>query len=280
VSNRYFGGPALGRGPVRVVIENRGDIRHGRVRLGSSGHGSPHFISTLWYAVPGYDGPFVVRGARRGRPGRIRVEPGSHSDGAGPFEVRTGLNATVNTSITKRRHGRSRNPLTGTSVPIVNPAAGYRTVPSRTWVGSPGCYAWQVDGRGFSEMIVFDALRERRSPGARRPSSSGLSQTQRLARGLRRIRIVTCPCRSLNAGLAGAPRAARAPDARRDAVGGGTRHTIANAPAYSAISATASVVVWRGTPPPPSRTRPHARTSGNDRSRANFPACSSVPSSG
>jgi hypothetical protein len=35
---------------------------------------------------------------------------------------------------------------------------GYRTVPGSTWVKSPGCYAWQVDGRGFSEVIVADLL--------------------------------------------------------------------------------------------------------------------------
>ena len=34
---------------------------------------------------------------------------------------------------------------------------GYRTQPGSTWVRSPGCYAWQVDGRGFSETIVVKA---------------------------------------------------------------------------------------------------------------------------
>jgi hypothetical protein len=34
---------------------------------------------------------------------------------------------------------------------------GFRTTPGSTWVTSAGCYAWQVDGRNFSEVIVVDA---------------------------------------------------------------------------------------------------------------------------
>ncbi|MGH2884745.1 MAG: hypothetical protein ACRDPA_18920 [Solirubrobacteraceae bacterium] len=42
--------------------------------------------------------------------------------------------------------------------PTQNTENGYRTVPGSTWVASPGCYAWQVDGRNFSELIVVHAL--------------------------------------------------------------------------------------------------------------------------
>ena len=134
VSNPYFAGSAVGAGPVRVLLADAGDIRHGRVDLGRSE--APHWfaLQTLWFAMPGYDGPFVVRGGRLGRRGPIDVQPGASGldPGAGPLVVAAG--------------------------PTINTQAGYRTVPGSTWVRSPGCYAWQVDGRGFSDVIVVDTL--------------------------------------------------------------------------------------------------------------------------
>ena len=32
------------------------------------------------------------------------------------------------------------------------------TSPGTTWISAPGCYAWQVDGVGFSNLIVFEAV--------------------------------------------------------------------------------------------------------------------------
>jgi hypothetical protein len=132
--NSYFGGVALGSGPVRVLLADAGDIRHGRVDLGRGD--APHWfaLQTLWFAMPGYHGPFVVRAARLGARGPIEVQPGGTglTPGSGPLVVASG--ATIDTQD------------------------GYRTVPGSTWVRSPGCYAWQVDGRHFSEDIVLDAL--------------------------------------------------------------------------------------------------------------------------
>ncbi|MGH2857803.1 MAG: hypothetical protein ACRDMJ_09990 [Solirubrobacteraceae bacterium] len=135
VSNPYFAGTALGHGPVRVLLADRGDVLHGRVDLGGATRGSLHAIQTLWFAMPGYHGPFVVRGARLGRPGRIEVQAGEdgQAPGSGPLIVAAG--PTANTF-----------------------PDGYRTVPGSTWIRSPGCYAWQIDGHGFSETIVFAVL--------------------------------------------------------------------------------------------------------------------------
>lgn len=135
VDNPLFVGDALGRGPVRVLLADAGDIRHGRVRLGTRAAPGWFALQTLWFALPGYGGPFVVRGARLGRPGQIEVQPGDagRSPGSGPLLVPAG--------------------------PTQNAEDGYRTVPGSTWIRSPGCYTWQVDGRGFSEHIVIDALR-------------------------------------------------------------------------------------------------------------------------
>lgn len=135
VNNPYFVGDALGRGPVRVLIAQSGDVLHGRPMLGTGGPG--YWLQTLWFAMPGYSGPFVVRGARLGKPGPIEVWPNQ----TGALVVPAG--PTINSY----------------PEPTGKPSwAGYRTVPGSTWVRSPGCYAWQVDGQGFSEIIVFNAV--------------------------------------------------------------------------------------------------------------------------
>ncbi len=145
VNNAYFGGDALGKGPVRVLIANWGDVLHGRPMLGRGGPGPWHALQTLWFSMPGYNGPFVVRGRRLGKPGPIAVQPSGTglTPGSGPLVVAAG--PTINS------YGSYRGPSFKTFV-------GYRSVPGSTWVKSPGCYAWQVDGRGFSEVIVVDAL--------------------------------------------------------------------------------------------------------------------------
>lgn len=116
VSNSRFGGFVLGRGPVRVLLADR--VARGRVTLGSSDAPGWSALQTVWFAIPGYNGPFVVRAARLGAKGPIEVQPGGTglTPGSGPLIVSAG--ATLNTQD------------------------GYRTVPGSTWVRSPGCYAW------------------------------------------------------------------------------------------------------------------------------------------
>ena len=156
VNNPYFGGSVLGAGPVRVLVANRGDVLHGRAKLGTSGARGWFALQTLWYSILGYDGPFVVRAARLGKRGPDEVQPGASglSPGSGPLVVPTG--PTINTYYSNWRPGHARDPVSGRLVPTLT-GYGYRTVPGSTWVKSPGCYAWQIDGRGFSEVIVIDA---------------------------------------------------------------------------------------------------------------------------
>jgi hypothetical protein len=129
----YFAGVALGSGPVRVLLADRGNIVRGRVDLGASEAPGWSALQTLWFAMPGYDGPFVVRAAPLGARGPIEVQSDQTGlrPGSGPLVVAAG--------------------------PTTNTQDGYRTVPGSTWVRSPGCYAWQIDGRGFSEIVVADA---------------------------------------------------------------------------------------------------------------------------
>jgi hypothetical protein len=117
-----------------VMIANEGNLLRGDVDLGGTEAPGWSAVQTLWFSAPGYQGPFVVRGQRLGASGVIEVRPGATGlvPGSGPLIVPAG--------------------------PTANTQDGYRTVPGSTWVRSPGCYAWQVDGRDFSEVIVVDAV--------------------------------------------------------------------------------------------------------------------------
>jgi hypothetical protein len=148
IDNSYFGGVALGDGPVQVLLADRGDLLHGEVDLGAtqkllsatqrSKESGWSAIQTLWLGTPGYDGPFVVRGADLEGSGSIEVQPDSSGEahGSGPLVVPAG--------------------------PTINSGDGYRTVPGSTWVTAPGCYAWQVDGNGFSDVIVVNVQSPKR----------------------------------------------------------------------------------------------------------------------
>jgi len=125
----YFVGTALGDGPVRVAIGSRGDLLHGQAQLGSTDSRGWFALETLWFAMPDYSGPFVIRGERLGGSGPINV------DGS----------------------ATNPSPLVVPPGPTPNTEGGIRVAPVSTWVRSPGCYAWQVDGLSFSYVIVVNA---------------------------------------------------------------------------------------------------------------------------
>lgn|SRR5450631_634002 len=120
-----FGGIALGLGdPVRPLgpFTTHG-IAQGNVSVDSSWLGP----KTLWYVVPAYQGPVLIRGSRL--------------DGPGPV-------------------GFGEQPLVSALIippgPTLNEADGYRTSPGGTYVMRAGCYGVQVDGTSFSYVIVFE----------------------------------------------------------------------------------------------------------------------------
>jgi hypothetical protein len=133
VNNSIFGGVALGNGPVRPSLAELsvGDARRGIADLLSRTSAPPPWlvVKTLWFSVPAYQGPFVIRAERLGRPGPIAL---GESPTFAPLVVPPG--------------------------PTMNGGLGWRTAPGGTWVKSPGCYAWQVDGLTFSYIIVVQAM--------------------------------------------------------------------------------------------------------------------------
>ncbi|MDQ6948792.1 MAG: hypothetical protein M3256_21670 [Actinomycetota bacterium] len=117
VSTVGFSVFALGKGPVYPGIAG------GQLYAWSGGWFG---FKTLWYVAPSYDGPVLIRGAR--------------IDGDGLV-------------------GFGESPFIGHLIippgPTLNEAAdGYRTAPGGTYVTGPGCYAWQIDGLSFSDVIV------------------------------------------------------------------------------------------------------------------------------
>jgi hypothetical protein len=129
--NSQFGGIALGAGPVQpievgtpVALATKGIL----VFRPFQGRGW-YAIKMLWFARPDYQGPVLIRG---------RQLDGPHETvfGEAPALVdpQMGPGATIN----------------GTD--------GWREWPGGAWLRTPGCYAWQIDGIGFSHAIVFEAL--------------------------------------------------------------------------------------------------------------------------
>ncbi|MDQ2739729.1 MAG: hypothetical protein M3Y35_14170 [Actinomycetota bacterium] len=121
-----FRGVAQGPGPVHPI----GADTHGDAPL-FRGTQSPGWLAfkSLWFSEPGYQGPFLVRIQRidGGGPAGMLDDPQVSS-----FYVPAG--------------------------PTVNGTDGYREQPGATWVKTPGCLAWQVDGLTFSHVIVVRAL--------------------------------------------------------------------------------------------------------------------------
>ena len=79
----------------------------------------------LWRVVPSYTGPVLIRGGRLDGQGRIRFELGN----VPPAEL------------------------------FIPAGSGARDRPSYTRLSAPGCYAYQIDGFGFSRTVVFRAVR-------------------------------------------------------------------------------------------------------------------------
>jgi hypothetical protein len=97
-------------------------------------------VRTLWISKPTYDGPVLVRGGRLDRAGGLGFGEG--------LPPRTALRLPAGewprTELTSREGGAARR-------------AGWRVTAVPTLVRAPGCYAFQVDGLGFSYVLAFGA---------------------------------------------------------------------------------------------------------------------------
>jgi hypothetical protein len=124
-------GVDFGPGPVRLLVAN-GYFPHllaGNVDLLPSDTPGWFAFKTNWIVAPSYQGPIIVRAKRIDGPGRVALLGGAVP---GPLAMPPG--------------------------PTLNDYSRMRTAPVGTYVSGPGCLAFQVDGTGFDEHIVINAV--------------------------------------------------------------------------------------------------------------------------
>jgi hypothetical protein len=126
-------GPGLGDGPVYPVgFSKRGVLRfaypppNNSVFAGSAWGGQ----KVLWVSDPKYAGPILIRGRQVDGPNRVQFGQGSAA---------------------------LLRELAFAAESADNWTGGWRNFPSYTRLRAPGCYAYQVDGADFSDVIVFRA---------------------------------------------------------------------------------------------------------------------------
>jgi hypothetical protein len=119
-----YGATAFGPGPAYPTLsDDQGRAALHYIAWGGFAGWSGNKV--LW-TVPSYRGPYIVRGRRLDGTDVLRFDQGPN--------------------WTNRLHGELR---------LVGPYADLN--PAATFLHGSGCYAYQVDGRGFSYLIVFAA---------------------------------------------------------------------------------------------------------------------------
>ena len=114
----------LGSGPVYVGLGAANGIAP---LADDTRRNGVYFHKTLWAVSPRYRGPLLIRGRPLGRSGVLRFELGMQRELRWPSDRRT--------------RGR------------------WRYVPTHTVIPREGCYAFRIDGIGFSETLTFLARR-------------------------------------------------------------------------------------------------------------------------
>src|SRR5579859_1171726 len=118
-------GPALGAGPVYAVGLGTAGVRDVDDSIFPAPWGGQ---KVLWIADPGDPGPVLIRGHQLDGPNEVRFGGGAAP--AAELQLQAGAPGG---------------------------APAWSNWPSYTRVRGPGCYAYQVDGPGFSEVIPFIA---------------------------------------------------------------------------------------------------------------------------
>jgi hypothetical protein len=137
-------GPAVGTGPVfavglgaKAIFPFQFPPSKKSIFYGSGWGGN----KVLWIAGPSYSGPVLIRGEQLDGPQAVGFSLG-------------GPPAYTNLQFPPgKKHG----------FPAGSPDGyhGWRNWPSETRLQASGCYAYQVDGTTFSEVIVFRAMATR-----------------------------------------------------------------------------------------------------------------------
>jgi hypothetical protein len=124
-----FGSMVVGTGPVRLGVDDAGNPRQGFHPAGDHGWLA---LKTHLAETPAHEGPFLVRPERLDRSGVIRIGD-TPADNA-PLLV------------------------LGSPTPVGARGEGWHDIPYFTFVRTPGCYGWQIDGNTFSTTVVVRIL--------------------------------------------------------------------------------------------------------------------------
>jgi hypothetical protein len=100
----------------------------------------------IWVFDKSYAGPVLLRGGRIDRPGPLEF---LSYLGASDYQGDAGSGPRA--GLLYVRGGLGAEPA---------PELGTTSAPSGIYVKSPGCYAIQVDGEGFSQALVFRVVRD------------------------------------------------------------------------------------------------------------------------
>jgi hypothetical protein len=123
-------GPALGPGPLYPVFGTGAVFRYGYGDERGGFQGEWGGEKVLWVADASYEGPALVRGRQLDGPNQVRF--GHGVDPAGELRLDEAMEVRPSPS-------------------------GWRNWPSYTRIRAPGCYAYQVDTRDGSYVVVFRA---------------------------------------------------------------------------------------------------------------------------
>jgi hypothetical protein len=133
-------GPPEQRSPVYAALPEGAPRIVFLASLPTLGNSRWRLARTLWISEPLYNGPVLVRGGRLDRTGTLRF-------GAGQSlrrNLQLPAGAWPGSEIGWREGGAARR-------------AGWRVTEVPTLTPAPGCYAFQVDGVGFSYVLAFGA---------------------------------------------------------------------------------------------------------------------------
>jgi hypothetical protein len=133
-------GPSHSRGPVYAALPEGAPRIVFLSALARIRDSRSWLVRTIWISHPSYDGPVLVRGGRLDRPGAL-----AFGTGLPPREsLRLPAGSWTGIRVDSRGEG-------------VDARAGWRVAVMPTQIRQPGCYAFQVDGLGFSYVLAFGA---------------------------------------------------------------------------------------------------------------------------
>jgi hypothetical protein len=127
-------GKGAGDGPFYVTMAYDGPDATMTYTLGNAWVGDWGGEKTLWYADPTYQGRALIRGRRIDGTGEVRFD---YAEGKSLQPE-----ALFDTRLSRQPNGQWPSWIGAT----------------RLRVDSPGCYAFQVDGDIFTEVVVFRAI--------------------------------------------------------------------------------------------------------------------------